>query len=185
MNMGRRLFPKAINISISEDVLQFLFCKYPLSQDGYQLKFRCAFMQAVTSKVGVNIFSKWWIISYWNQTLDAEFLFPPPLVQANLPLLQRELLHCARAAKQTPAQYLSQHEHLLLSTTMASPPDSSELLMETGDAAAKRRSPSRLEQHRNMVFTQRTQLLSVHMHSHIAEYQAVLSPFGWTWVSFG
>lgn len=66
-------------------------------------------------------------------------------VQANLPLLQRELLHCARAAKQTPAQYLSQHEHLLLSTTMASSPDSSELLMEPPDAATKRHSPGRLE----------------------------------------
>uniref|UniRef100_A0AAZ3PQV1 CBFA2/RUNX1 partner transcriptional co-repressor 2 n=1 Tax=Oncorhynchus tshawytscha TaxID=74940 RepID=A0AAZ3PQV1_ONCTS len=56
--------------------------------------------------------------------------FVIPFLKANLPLLQRELLHCARAAKQTPAQYLSQHEHLLLSTTLASPPDSSELLLE-------------------------------------------------------
>lgn len=64
-------------------------------------------------------------------------------IQANLPLLQRELLHCARAAKQTPAQYLSQHEHLLLSTTLASSPDSSELLMEPPEAGTKRHSPSR------------------------------------------
>ncbi|CAL8402859.1 unnamed protein product [Arctogadus glacialis] len=68
--------------------------------------------------------------------------FVIPFLKANLPLLQRELLHCARAAKQTPAQYLSQHEHLLLSTTLASPPDSSELLMEPGDSA-KRHSPGR------------------------------------------
>ena len=33
--------------------------------------------------------------------------------QANLPLLQRELLHCARMAKQTPQQYLTQNEHVL------------------------------------------------------------------------
>lgn len=63
--------------------------------------------------------------------------------QANLPLLQRELLHCARAAKQTPAQYLSQHEHLLLSTTLASSPDSSELLMEPPETGSKRPSPGR------------------------------------------
>uniref|UniRef100_A0A673W5P2 CBFA2/RUNX1 partner transcriptional co-repressor 2 n=1 Tax=Salmo trutta TaxID=8032 RepID=A0A673W5P2_SALTR len=59
--------------------------------------------------------------------------FVIPFLKANLPLLQRELLHCARAAKQTPAQYLSQHEHLLLSTTLASPPDSSELLLEPSE----------------------------------------------------
>lgn len=64
--------------------------------------------------------------------------------QANLPLLQRELLHCARAAKQTPAQYLSQHEHLLLSTTVPSPADSSELLLEPNDSS-KRHSPNRYE----------------------------------------
>ncbi|KAG5836142.1 hypothetical protein ANANG_G00251440 [Anguilla anguilla] len=70
--------------------------------------------------------------------------FVIPFLKANLPLLQRELLHCARAAKQTPAQYLSQHEHLLLSTTLASPPDSSELLLEPSDSAgAKRHSPNR------------------------------------------
>ncbi|KAK7880547.1 hypothetical protein WMY93_032818 [Mugilogobius chulae] len=65
---------------------------------------------------------------------------------ANLPLLQRELLHCARAAKQTPAQYLSQHEHILLSTTLASSPDSSELLMEPPEPAPKRPSPSRVKE---------------------------------------
>ncbi|KAL0977878.1 hypothetical protein UPYG_G00162570 [Umbra pygmaea] len=73
--------------------------------------------------------------------------FVIPFLKANLPLLQRELLHCARAAKQTPAQYLSQHEHLLLNTTLASPPDSSELLLEPSDrerdSASKRPSPNR------------------------------------------
>ncbi|CAB1315525.1 unnamed protein product [Coregonus sp. 'balchen'] len=73
--------------------------------------------------------------------------FVIPFLKANLPLLQRELLHCARAAKQTPAQYLSQHEHLLLSTTLAAPPDSSELLLEPSErernTTAKRHSPNR------------------------------------------
>ncbi|XP_023840244.2 protein CBFA2T2 isoform X1 [Salvelinus sp. IW2-2015] len=74
--------------------------------------------------------------------------FVIPFLKANLPLLQRELLHCARAAKQTPAQYLSQHEHLLLSTTLASPPDSSELLLEPSerDMATKRNSPNRAKE---------------------------------------
>ncbi|XP_020339413.2 protein CBFA2T2 isoform X2 [Oncorhynchus kisutch] len=74
--------------------------------------------------------------------------FVIPFLKANLPLLQRELLHCARAAKQTPAQYLSQHEHLLLSTTLASPPDSSELLLEPSerDMATKRHSPNRAKE---------------------------------------
>uniref|UniRef100_A0AAY4EVP6 CBFA2/RUNX1 partner transcriptional co-repressor 2 n=1 Tax=Denticeps clupeoides TaxID=299321 RepID=A0AAY4EVP6_9TELE len=67
--------------------------------------------------------------------------FVIPFLKANLPLLQRELLHCARAAKQTPAQYLSQHEHLLLSTALPSPPDSTELLLEPSEA--KRHSPNR------------------------------------------
>ncbi|KAJ6661027.1 hypothetical protein lerEdw1_016828 [Lerista edwardsae] len=63
---------------------------------------------------------------------------------ANLPLLQRELLHCARAAKQTPSQYLAQHEHILLNTNTASPADSSELLMEV-NGNGKRHSPDRRE----------------------------------------
>lgn len=66
------------------------------------------------------------------------------LLQANLPLLQRELLHCARAAKQTPAQYLSQHEHLLLSTSVPSPADSTELLLEPNESS-RRHSPNRYE----------------------------------------
>uniref|UniRef100_A0A8C6VYA4 CBFA2/RUNX1 partner transcriptional co-repressor 2 n=1 Tax=Nothobranchius furzeri TaxID=105023 RepID=A0A8C6VYA4_NOTFU len=72
--------------------------------------------------------------------------FVIPFLKANLPLLQRELLHCARAAKQTPAQYLSQHEHLLLSTTLTSSPDSSELLMEPPEPGTKRHSPSRVKE---------------------------------------
>uniref|UniRef100_W5K041 CBFA2/RUNX1 partner transcriptional co-repressor 2 n=1 Tax=Astyanax mexicanus TaxID=7994 RepID=W5K041_ASTMX len=68
--------------------------------------------------------------------------FVIPFLKANLPLLQRELLHCARAAKQTPAQYLSQHEHLLLSTAAPSPADSTELLLEPSDNS-KRHSPNR------------------------------------------
>ncbi|XP_078735579.1 protein CBFA2T1-like [Lampetra fluviatilis] len=40
--------------------------------------------------------------------------FVIPFLKANLPLLQRELMLCARLAKQSPSQYLAQHERLLL-----------------------------------------------------------------------
>ncbi|XP_074868247.1 protein CBFA2T2 isoform X3 [Carettochelys insculpta] len=71
--------------------------------------------------------------------------FVIPFLKANLPLLQRELLHCARAAKQTPSQYLAQHEHILLNTNTTSPADSSELLMEV-NGNGKRHSPDRREE---------------------------------------
>ncbi|KAM8946916.1 protein CBFA2T2 isoform 1-T1 [Pelodytes ibericus] len=70
--------------------------------------------------------------------------FVIPFLKANLPLLQRELLHCARAAKQTPSQYLAQHEHILLNTSTSSPSDSSELLLEV-NGNGKRHSPERRE----------------------------------------
>ncbi|XP_052328890.1 protein CBFA2T1-like isoform X2 [Oncorhynchus keta] len=69
--------------------------------------------------------------------------FVIPFLKANLPLLQRELLHCARLAKQNPAQYLAQHEQLLLDTSSTtSPVDSSELLLDLNDNG-KRRTPDR------------------------------------------
>ena len=68
-----------------------------------------------------------------------------PFLRANLSLLQQELLHCARAAKQTPSQYLAQREHHLLNTSIASPADSSELLMEV-HGNGKRPSPERREE---------------------------------------
>nr|XP_032833333.1 protein CBFA2T3-like isoform X1 [Petromyzon marinus] len=40
--------------------------------------------------------------------------FVIPFLKANLPLLQRELLQCARTAKLSPAQYLAQNQFLLL-----------------------------------------------------------------------
>ncbi|XP_070574248.1 protein CBFA2T1-like isoform X6 [Ptychodera flava] len=68
--------------------------------------------------------------------------FVIPFLKANLPLLQRELMHCARMAKMTPHQYYSQHEHLLLDTK-ASPVDSSDILMEVNENG-KRRTPERV-----------------------------------------
>nr|XP_016852908.1 PREDICTED: protein CBFA2T3 isoform X3 [Anolis carolinensis] len=71
--------------------------------------------------------------------------FVIPFLKANLPLLQRELLHCARMAKQTPAQYLAQHEQLLLDANASSPIDSSELLLEVNEGG-KRRTPDRTKE---------------------------------------
>lgn len=51
-------------------------------------------------------------------------------------------MHCARLAKQTPAQYLAQHEQLLLDANASSPVDSSELLLDTNEHG-KRRTPDR------------------------------------------
>ncbi|XP_016388595.1 protein CBFA2T1-like [Sinocyclocheilus rhinocerous] len=71
--------------------------------------------------------------------------FVIPFLKANLPLLQRELVHCARLAKQNPAQYLAQHEQLLLDTSTTSPVDSSELLMDVNENG-KRRTPDRTKE---------------------------------------
>ncbi|XP_021526696.2 protein CBFA2T3 isoform X4 [Aotus nancymaae] len=71
--------------------------------------------------------------------------FVIPFLKANLPLLQRELLHCARLAKQTPAQYLAQHEQLLLDASASSPVNSSELLLEVNENG-KRRTPDRTKE---------------------------------------
>ncbi|XP_062032549.1 protein CBFA2T3 [Lepus europaeus] len=71
--------------------------------------------------------------------------FVVPFLKANLPLLQRELLHCARLAQQTPAQYLAQHERLLWDASAASPTDSSELLLEVNENG-KRRTPDRTKE---------------------------------------
>ncbi|XP_042293200.1 protein CBFA2T3 isoform X7 [Sceloporus undulatus] len=72
--------------------------------------------------------------------------FVIPFLKANLPLLQRELLHCARMAKQTPAQYLAQHEQLLLDANASSPIDSSELLLEVNEGGKRRTPDSRTKE---------------------------------------
>lgn len=45
--------------------------------------------------------------------------FVIPFLKANLPLLQRELMHLARMAKETPQSYLSQNEHILFNATQS------------------------------------------------------------------
>ncbi|KAI0213120.1 Protein CBFA2T3 [Lamellibrachia satsuma] len=66
--------------------------------------------------------------------------FVIPFLKANLPLLQRELLHCARLAKQTPQQYLAHNEHILFDPAHA-PRDS--LNAQQLNDSGKRKSPDR------------------------------------------
>ncbi|KAM4643282.1 LOW QUALITY PROTEIN: protein CBFA2T3-like, partial [Amazona ochrocephala] len=69
--------------------------------------------------------------------------FVIPFLKANL-LLQQELLHCTCMAKQILAQYLAQHEQLLLDANI-SPINSSDLLLEVGESS-KRRTPDRTKE---------------------------------------
>lgn len=66
--------------------------------------------------------------------------FVIPFLKANLPLLQRELLHCARMAKQTPQQYLAQNEHILFDASNPSPSETQDISVDVNENG-KRRSP--------------------------------------------
>lgn len=54
-------------------------------------------------------------------------------------------------AKQNPAQYLAQHEQLLLDTSTTSPVDSSELLLDVNENG-KRRTPDRWAESNHRLF---------------------------------
>lgn len=64
------------------------------------------------------------------------------LLQTNLPLLQRELLHCARLAKQTPQQYLAHNERILFDPSH-SPLESHDLINTEFNENGKRPTPDR------------------------------------------
>ncbi|XP_071959108.1 protein CBFA2T1-like isoform X2 [Antedon mediterranea] len=64
--------------------------------------------------------------------------FVIPFLKTNLPLLQRELMHCARMAKMTPQQYYMQHENQLLGSKTS--PVETEVLMDVNENG-KRRTP--------------------------------------------
>ncbi|XP_050399341.1 protein CBFA2T1 isoform X4 [Patella vulgata] len=68
--------------------------------------------------------------------------FVIPFLKANLPLLQREMLHCARMAKQTPQQFLSQNEHVIFDAAH-SPIESHDSFNSEFNENGKRRSPDR------------------------------------------
>uniref|UniRef100_A0A4W6CLC2 RUNX1 partner transcriptional co-repressor 1 n=1 Tax=Lates calcarifer TaxID=8187 RepID=A0A4W6CLC2_LATCA len=88
------------------------------------------------------------VLGLVNSTLTIEEFHSKLQEATNFPLpfplflIQWELLHCARLAKQNPAQYLAQHEQLLLDTSTTSPVDSSELLLDVNENG-KRRTPDR------------------------------------------
>lgn len=65
--------------------------------------------------------------------------FVIPFLKANLPLLQRELLHCAHLARQSPHQYLIHNERLVFDADNQSPLTAQDL-SEIGE---KRKSPDR------------------------------------------
>ncbi|EDO36588.1 predicted protein, partial [Nematostella vectensis] len=67
--------------------------------------------------------------------------FVIPFLKANLPLLQRELLQCAQMAKQTPQQYLHQHEQILHEREEP-PMDPEELAPMEVNENGKRKAPS-------------------------------------------
>ncbi|CAL1538578.1 unnamed protein product [Lymnaea stagnalis] len=68
--------------------------------------------------------------------------FVIPFLKANLPLLQRELIHCARMAKQSPQQFLTQNEHIVFDPTH-SPLDTQDPVISEINENGKRRSPDR------------------------------------------
>ncbi|XP_045191623.1 protein CBFA2T1-like isoform X2 [Mercenaria mercenaria] len=66
--------------------------------------------------------------------------FVIPFLKANLPLLQRELVHLARMAKETPQNYLAQNEHILFNATQ-SPLESQDTPVPQINENGKRLSP--------------------------------------------
>ncbi|XP_060694297.1 protein CBFA2T1 [Hemiscyllium ocellatum] len=86
-----------------------------------------------------------WTIEEFHSKLQEATNFPLrpfviPFLKANLPLLQQELIHCTRLTKQTPDQYLAQHETLLLQASSSSSIDTSESVLEVNENG--KRKPS-------------------------------------------
>ncbi|XP_054711582.1 protein CBFA2T3-like [Uloborus diversus] len=67
--------------------------------------------------------------------------FAVPFLKSHLPLLQAELVHFARLAKQSPQQYLRQHEHALLDSLSGSEPPFEIFQDREPQHNGKRRSP--------------------------------------------
>ncbi|XP_041375217.1 protein CBFA2T1-like isoform X3 [Gigantopelta aegis] len=99
--------------------------------------------------------------------------FVIPFLKANLPLLQRELLHCARMAKQTPQQFLAHNEHVIFDPAN-SPLESQDSITSDLNENGKRRSPDRPKENG----------IDSHMDSmHPAKRHHQMSPLGNTRVS--
>ncbi|XP_067145020.1 LOW QUALITY PROTEIN: protein CBFA2T1-like [Centruroides vittatus] len=67
--------------------------------------------------------------------------FVVPFLKSHLPLLQTELIHFARLAKQTPQQYLRQHEQLVIDSTLHNGGEPFEIFQADTKENGKRRTP--------------------------------------------
>lgn len=69
--------------------------------------------------------------------------FVVPFLKSHLPILQTELIHFSRMAKQSPQQYLRQHEHVILDTSSHPSSEPFEIFQSSTDMKenGKRRSP--------------------------------------------
>ncbi|GFU07779.1 protein CBFA2T1 [Nephila pilipes] len=69
--------------------------------------------------------------------------FVVPFLKSHLPILQTELIHFSRMAKQSPQQYLRQHEHVILDTSTHANSEPFEIFQSSTDVKenGKRRSP--------------------------------------------
>eukprot|EP00062_Callorhinchus_milii_P022382 gi/632980169/ref/XP_007906882.1/ PREDICTED: protein CBFA2T2 [Callorhinchus milii] len=128
----RSLLSISLIININDNIISCIFSAFSLYVPGL--------LSLQNSTVTIEAF---------HTKLQAATNFPLrpfviPFLKANLPLLQRELLTCARSAKQTPAQYLAQHEHLLLNANSTSPVSSTDLLDVSENG--KRGSPERTKE---------------------------------------
>jgi runt-related transcription factor 1 len=105
-------------------------------------------------------------------------------IQTNLPLLQRELLHCARLAKQSPQQYLAHNERILFDPSH-SPLESHDLINTEFNENGKRPTPDRFETlaqllSYSMAFVYRTKEngLDLHIDPPPAKRPMTVSPVG-------
>ncbi|XP_035218818.1 protein CBFA2T1-like isoform X2 [Stegodyphus dumicola] len=67
--------------------------------------------------------------------------FVVPFLKSNLPLLHAELLHFARLAKQTPQQYIRQHEQLIIEPGSHASGEAFEIFQTDAKENLKRRTP--------------------------------------------
>lgn len=108
--------------------------------------------------------------------------FVIPFLKANLPLLQREILHYARVAKLPPQQYLHQHENMLLDSSHSTSNEPLEIFhhMSELNENGKRRLPdvnNRLKENGNSAAAD--QLLDLHgppPKRHHQHHHSLLSP---------
>ncbi|BFZ19146.1 hypothetical protein BsWGS_22185 [Bradybaena similaris] len=75
--------------------------------------------------------------------------FVIPFLKANLPLLQRELLYCARLAKQSPQQFLTQNEHMMFNPAHSPLGLHESIVSQVNENGKRRFSDSNIGPHEN------------------------------------